>query len=208
MAPNGAEEDALRQVLLRLLFLQRSEAQGNTTMQEMPPFAMLRRKGQDIDLSEMYSVAELLEMSHAELRAQAEEVKKSSRLALPLKPSLAALKRLKVLLQEWHVELLHVAPERSGREKNTFLRRYRQTVAEMVAAALKQVEAEELASSLDSPLAMAMATLPFVLARPSVVVVPLQNIGQHSGATSKAIGSSTICTTMAGLAWVSRARIR
>ena len=31
---------------------------------------------------------------------------------------------VQVLLQEWHVELLHVAPERSGREKNTFLRRH------------------------------------------------------------------------------------
>ncbi|CAK8989930.1 Hypothetical protein SCF082_LOCUS2034 [Durusdinium trenchii] len=109
----------LRNVLLRLLFLERQNAEGS--MADLPPFAMLRARSSGLDLSELYGVATLQELPENQLRQVADEVRKTSRLALP-PPSSESLKRLKALLQEWHAELsVEASSSRSG-EKPVFLR--------------------------------------------------------------------------------------
>eukprot|EP00913_Durusdinium_trenchii_P027388 g25693.t1 len=125
----------LRNVLLRLLFLERqnAEVQGidrvmpfpnasaEGSMADLPPFAMLRARSSGLDLSELYGVATLQELPENQLRQVADEVRKTSRLALP-PPSSESLKRLKALLQEWHAELsVEASSSRSG-EKPVFLR--------------------------------------------------------------------------------------
>eukprot|EP00435_Cladocopium_sp_Y103_P067916 s55_g30.t1 len=77
MAEGDGQENRLRQALLRLLFLERSE--GDAAVQEMPPFAMLRKKGQVLDLAELYATAQLLEMSQTELGEVAKQVEATAR---------------------------------------------------------------------------------------------------------------------------------
>ncbi|CAK8990586.1 Hypothetical protein SCF082_LOCUS2299 [Durusdinium trenchii] len=126
----------LRNVLLRLLFLERQNAEGS--MADLPPFAMLRARSSGLDLSELYGVATLQELPENQLRQVADEVRKTSRLALP-PPSSESLKRLKALLQEWHAELsVEASSSRSG-EKPVFLRAYRKRCVELVEQALKQL---------------------------------------------------------------------
>ncbi|CAE7357462.1 SETD3 [Symbiodinium sp. CCMP2592] len=65
----------LRSVLLKFLFLERG-AQADTLGGDLPPVALLRARSlEEIDVSEMRAVANLLEMPEGELRSVADHVK-------------------------------------------------------------------------------------------------------------------------------------
>ncbi|CAE7731591.1 SETD3, partial [Symbiodinium sp. CCMP2456] len=94
----------LRSVLLKFLFLERGE-QADGLGGDLPPVALLRARSlEEIDVSEMRAVANLLEMPEAELRSVADHVKSQQVLpaSLKAKASPAALRRLLVLLDAWH----------------------------------------------------------------------------------------------------------
>ncbi|CAE7030125.1 unnamed protein product, partial [Symbiodinium sp. KB8] len=145
----------LRIVLLKFLFLERGE-QADGLGGDLPPVALLRARSlEEIDVSEMRAVANLLEMPEAELRSVADHVKSQQALpaSLRAKASPAALRRLLVLLDAWHEELSAPAP---AKPRFAAVAAYRRQAATLVASARRMLKAEEelAAATGGAPLAL------------------------------------------------------
>lgn len=143
----------LRAILLKLLYLERKDE--SEASNAYPPLARLKSSSASVDVSEMVAVANLLDMSEAELKEVVAHVKTAGALPEKLRTeaSLGALKHLTDLLQDWLTELtLPVSSPKNPRfEAARHLRA--QTVA-VAQAALQEIHARELraAASLGASL--------------------------------------------------------
>eukprot|EP00927_Polykrikos_kofoidii_P055848 TRINITY_DN50035_c0_g1_i1.p1 TRINITY_DN50035_c0_g1~~TRINITY_DN50035_c0_g1_i1.p1 ORF type:complete len:505 (-),score=84.60 TRINITY_DN50035_c0_g1_i1:115-1629(-) len=149
---SGPGMSRLRAGLLRLLALDRQDDGGKTV-----PAARLLWTSEasndgaasNVDVSELWSAANLLDMSEDELRDVASEVARSNRLPAELgqRVSVPAQRRLREMLHAWLLEFETLpsgeVPPRSNRCKEfEAIRAYRLNSRRLVEAALKRLDAE------------------------------------------------------------------